>query len=61
MDEGCTFNGVGLKKDEQYSISFEKLDRAGNDGSEYFMKKQCASYLLSLEDKLVEEIVRAVK
>ncbi len=54
--DGCTFNGTNLTKGKQYTITFDTLDRSGNGGSEYFMQKQCATYLNGLENQLIKEL-----
>lgn len=59
-DEGCSFNGKKLIKEEQYTISFEVLDRSSNRGNEYFIQKECAKYLKSLEDELITDIVKII-
>jgi len=53
---GCSFNGTKLEVGRQYTVNFEVLDRSGNDGSEYFMQKQCAIYLNGLDEKLLSEL-----
>lgn len=60
LEEGCSFNGEPLKVGKQYSILFETLDRSGNDGSEYFMQKQCAVHLTGIEKQLVNELTNIV-
>jgi len=57
VDTGSTFNGQSLKKDKQYIVNFETLDRSSNGGSEYFMQKQCAECLKSLDQKLIDEFL----
>ena len=54
--KGCTFNGLELEMGKQYTVTFDTLDRSGNGGSEYFMQKQCAPYLKSLEEQLIKEL-----
>lgn len=56
LDDGCSFNGLKLEKGKQYTVTFDTLDRSGNGGSEYFMQKQCATYLNSLEEQLIKEL-----
>lgn len=56
LEEGCTFNGTQLVVGKQYSVLFQTLDRTGNNGSEYFMQKQCAEYLNGLEEQLINEL-----
>ena len=56
LEQGCSFNEMPLEVGKQYSISFETLDRSGNNGSEYFMQKQCAVYLNGIENKLIDEL-----
>ena len=56
LEEGCSFNGTSLEPGKQYSVSFATLDRTGNNGSEYFMQKQCAFYLNGIEEKLINEL-----
>ena len=48
--------GLKLEKGKQYTVTFDTLDRSGNGGSEYFMQKQCATYLNSLEEQLIKEL-----
>lgn len=55
IENGCTFNNLELKKDIQYVILFEKLDRKGNNGVEYFMQKECAHFLKNKIDELKQE------
>lgn len=55
-DKDCQFNGIDLKKDEQYTITFETLDRSGSTSGEYFMQKECASYLKGCQQHLVDII-----
>ena len=59
-EEGCSFNGLKLEKNKQYSINFETLDRSGNGGSEYFMQKQCATHLKGLKSELMEEFKKII-
>lgn len=61
IKQGCSFNGTKLEVGKQYTVAFEILDRSGNEGSEYFMQKQCACHLAGLEDKLIEEILASIK
>lgn len=61
LEEGCSFNGVILEPNVQYTIAFETLDRTGNEGSEYFMQKQCACYLNSLEQELADKILSIIE
>ena len=61
LKEGCSFNGFHLEVGRQYSIKFATLDRTGNDGSEYFMQKQCAFYLNGIEDKLINELEKIIE
>ena len=42
-------------------IIFATLDRTGNDGSEYFMQKQCAFYLNGIEDQLISELKKIIE
>ena len=56
LEEGCSFNGTTLEIGKQYTISFETLSRSGNNGSEYFMQKQCAVYLNGIEKQLINEL-----
>ena len=56
LEDGCNFNGEKLEIGKQYTVSFATLDRTGNNGSEYFMQKQCAFYLNGIEDKLINEL-----
>lgn len=58
--DGCSFNNQVLDKGKQYSVKFETLGRSGNGGSEYFMQKQCARYLNSLEQKLINEFLKII-
>ena len=51
---GCSFNEYPLLKDHQYTVYFETLDRSGNGGEEHFMQKQCAKYLTSHKEALLE-------
>jgi len=60
-EENCTFNGTKLIIGKQYSINFEVLDRSGNEGSEYFMQKECACHLIGLEKELTDEIINIIK
>lgn len=60
LEDGCSFNRLKLEKNKQYSISFDTLDRSGNGGSEYFMQKQCASYLKGLKSELMEEFKKII-
>lgn len=60
-DGDSSFNGTKLQEGKQYTVSFETLDRSGNDGEEYFLQKQCACHLTSLEEKLTEEILSVIK
>ena len=61
LKDGCSFNGFQLEVGRQYSIKFAKLDRTGNDGSEYFMQKQCAFYLNGIEDNLIKELEKIIE
>lgn len=56
LEQGCSFNEMPLEVGKQYSISFETLDRSGNNGSEYFMQKQCAVYLNGIKKQLIDEL-----
>ena len=56
IEDGSSFNGTQLEVDKQYSVKFTTLDRSGNDGSEYFMQKQCAFYLNEIETQLINEL-----
>lgn len=56
----CSFNGMELTVGEQYTVNFDTLDRSGNDGSEYFMQKQCACYLKGLEHELTKELLSII-
>lgn len=56
LEEGCSFNGTTLEIGKQYTVSFETLSRSGNNGSEYFMQKQCAVYLNGIEKQLINEL-----
>lgn len=60
LEEGCSFNGTPLVVGKQYSVLFETLDRTGNDGSEYFMQKQCAVHLNGAEKQLLNELKKIV-
>lgn len=60
-EEGCSFNGTKLEPGEQYSVTFATLTRDGNNNNEYFMQKECTSYLTGVEDKLIKEIIKAIK
>ena len=60
LEEGCTFNGTTLELGKQYTVEFATLDRSGNDGSEYFMQKQCAVHLNGLEEQLIAELKNIV-
>ena len=60
LEEGCSFNGMPLVVGKQYSVLFETLDRTGNDGSEYFMQKQCAVHLNGAEKQLLNELKKIV-
>lgn len=60
-DGDSSFNGTKLQEGKQYTVSFETLDRSGNNGEEYFLQKQCACHLTSLEEKLTEEILSVIK
>ena len=53
--DDCSFNEYPLTRDHQYTIYFETLDRSGNDGEEHFMQKQCAKYLTSHKECLLEK------
>lgn len=61
LNEGCSFNGMELVKGKQYSVNFETLDRSGNGRGEYFMQKQCACYLSSLEKELIHDIISVIE
>lgn len=64
LEKGCSFNGTTLEIGKQYTVSFETLNRSGNNGSEYFMQKQCAVYLNGIEKQLIDElenIINSVK
>ena len=56
LEDGCSFNGQELELGKQYTVSFATLDRTGNNGSEYFMQKQCAYYLKGKESELFNEL-----
>lgn len=56
LEEGCSFNGTTLEIGKQYTVSFETLSRSENNGSEYFMQKQCAVYLNGIEKQLINEL-----
>jgi len=56
----CSFNGTNLYKGMHYSIAFDVLDSSSNNGSEYFMQKECAVYLKSLEDELITDIIKVI-
>lgn len=56
FEEGCSFNGTTLEIGKQYTVSFETLSRSENNGSEYFMQKQCAVYLNGIEKQLINEL-----
>ena len=60
LEDGCSFNGLKLEKNKQYSINFDTLDRSGNGGSEYFMQKQCATHLKGLKSELMEEFKKII-
>ena len=60
LEEGCSFNGQNLELGKQYTVTFATLDRTGNNGSEYFMQKQCAFYLNGVEDKLINELEKII-
>ena len=60
-DENCSFNGTNLQKGKLYTVSFETLDRSGNEGEEYFLQKQCACHLTGLEEKLTKEILAVIR
>lgn len=59
--EGCFFNSTKLEIGENYNIIFDTLDRSGNDGIEYFMQKDCAKYLPSSQEELLEKIKEIIK
>lgn len=61
LENGCSFNGMQLEVGRQYSVKFATLDRTGNNGSEYFMQKQCAFYLNGIENKLIKELEKIIK
>ena len=61
LEEGCSFNGTTLEIGKQYTVSFETLNRAGNNGSEYFMQKQCAVYLNGLDEKLLKKLENIIE
>lgn len=61
LKPGCSFNGEKLSVGNQYSVTFEILNRSGNNGSEYFLQKQCASYLKSSEKQLIKEVIAVIK
>lgn len=61
LENGCTFNGQELELGKQYTVSFATLDRTGNNGSEYFMQKQCAFYLNGIEKKLIKELEKIIE
>ena len=56
LGEGCSFNGTTLEVGKQYSVEFQTLNRKDNNGSEYFMQKQCAVYLNGIEKQLIDEL-----
>lgn len=56
LGEGCSFNGTTLEVGKQYSVEFQTLNRKDNNGSEYFMQKQCAVYLKGIEKQLIDEL-----
>lgn len=56
VGEGCSFNGTALELGKQYSAEFQTLNRKDNNGSEYFMQKQCAVYLNGIEKQLIKEL-----
>lgn len=60
LAEGCSFNGTKLEPYKQYTVNFDTLDRSGNAGSEYFLQKQCACHLNSLENQLIDEILSTI-
>lgn len=53
--DGCSFNEYPLLVDHQYTVYFDTLDRSGNAGEEHFMQKQCAKYLTSHKESLLEK------
>ena len=60
LEEGCSFNGMPLVVGKQYSVLFETLDITVNDGSEYFMQKQCAVHFNGAEKQLLNELKKIV-
>ena len=60
LKNGCSFNGMKLEVGKQYSVKFAILDRTGNEGSEYFMQKQCAFYLNGIENKLIADLEKII-
>ena len=59
--EGCSFNKKPLEKGKQYMLHFDTLERTDNNGTEYFMQKQCASHLRSLKNELIKQIEQIIK
>lgn len=59
--EGCSFNEKTLEVGKQYNVSFETLNRSGNNGTEYFMQKQCAKYLNSEFENLKNQLMEIIK
>lgn len=54
----CVINGFRLEPDKQYSIKFALLNRTDSDYEEFFIQKECAEFLNSHEEELVNEILR---
>lgn len=56
INDGCSINGVKLKKDTIYNIEFSTLSRDGNNGTEYFLQKECICALDDCEQDLLTSI-----
>lgn len=54
----CSINGKKLEANAQYTVQFAMLNRSDSSFEEYFIQKECAEFLNSHEEELVNEILR---
>jgi hypothetical protein len=60
-NKNCEWQNEKLIKNHIYKISFDILDRSGNDGTEYFLSKNDVNRLDDFMNKLSSELKRAIK
>lgn len=60
-DDDALINGVTLKPNIDYKISFSYLNRSGNDGDEYFFTKSIMKYIPDHYERLLDELRKIIK